>query len=131
MQRTGVNMVMIAYKGGAGGATLGVVQGEAQTTLTSTPAAVPHLKSKRLRLLAVVARERLSFAPDTPTMAEAGFPDMTVGSWQGVFVPKGTPTPAVNRLFSAVTKTMHVITSYSIHYTKLYELVGARTWARD
>ncbi len=106
MQRTGVTMVMVAYKGGAGGATLGVAQGETQVTLTSTPAAFPHLKSGRLRLLAVVALDRLDSAPDTPTMAEAGFPDMTVGSWQGMYVAKGAPTVVVNRLFTAFNNTM-------------------------
>jgi tripartite-type tricarboxylate transporter receptor subunit TctC len=106
MQRTGVNMVMVAYKGGAGGATLGVAQGETQVTLTSTPAAFPHLKSGRLRLLAVVARDRLDSAPGTPTMAEVGFPDMTVGSWQGIFVAKTPPKEIVSRLFTAFTNTM-------------------------
>jgi len=106
MQKTGMKMVMVAYKGGAGGATLGVVQGETQVTLTSTPAAFPHLKTGRLKLLAVVARERLDSAPNIPTMAESGFPDMTVGSWQGVFVAKGAPDAVVKRLFSAVQKSM-------------------------
>lgn len=106
MARTGLKMVMVAYKGGAGGATLGVAQGETQVTLTSTPAAFPHLKTGRLRLLAVVARDRLDSAPDTPTMAEVGFPDMTVGSWQGIFVAKAPPKAVVSRLFSAFTKTM-------------------------
>ena len=106
MARTGLKMVMVAYKGGAGGATLGVAQGETQVTLTSTPAAFPHLKTGRLRLLAVVARDRLDSAPDTPTMAEVGFPDMTVGSWQGIFVAKAPPRAVVGRLFSAFTKTM-------------------------
>jgi tripartite-type tricarboxylate transporter receptor subunit TctC len=106
MERTGVKMVMIAYKGGAGGATLGVAQGETQVTLTSTPAAFPHLKTGRLKLLAVVARDRLESAPGTPTMAEVGFPDMTVGSWQGIFVAKTPPKDVVNRLFSAFNKTM-------------------------
>ena len=40
-------------------------------------------------------------------MAESGFPDLTVGSWQGVYVPKGTPRAIVDRLFPAVVKTMH------------------------
>lgn len=106
MERTGLKMVMVAYKGGAGPAVLGVAQGETQVSLTSTPAALPLLRTNRLRMLAVVARDRLDSAPDTPTMAEIGFPDMTVGSWQGIFVPKTPPTTVVSRLYSAFSKVM-------------------------
>jgi len=105
-ERTGLNIVMIAYKGGAGGAALGNVTGEAQVSLLSTPSVFPYVKQGRLRLLAVVARDRLDSAPGTPTMAESGFPDMTVGSWQGVYVAKGAPDAVVSRLFPAVTNTM-------------------------
>lgn len=105
-QRTGLKIEMIAYKGGAGGAALGNVTGEAQVSLLSTPSVFPYVKQGRLKLLAVVARDRLDSAPNTPTMAESGFPDMTVGSWQGVYVAKGAPRAVVNRLFQAVTNTM-------------------------
>lgn len=53
-----------------------------------------------------VTTSALSAAPNVPTMAESGFPDLKVGSWQGVFVPKGTPRPVVDRLFTAVVRTM-------------------------
>ena len=106
MHKVGVDIVMVAYKGGAGGAALGLVQGETQVTFLSTPSIFPFVKQNRVRLLAVIAPERLDAAPDTPTMAEAGFPDMTVGSWQGVYVPKGTPQAIVRKLFPAVQTTM-------------------------
>lgn len=104
--QTGLDIVMIAYKGGAGGAALGLVQGETQVTFLSTPSVFPFVKQDRVRLLAVIAPERLDSAPNTPTMAESGFPDMTVGSWQGVYVPKGTPQAVVRKLFPAVQTTM-------------------------
>lgn len=104
--KTGLDIVMIAYKGGAGGAALGLVQGETQVTFLSTPSVFPFVKQNRVRLLAVIAPERLDSAPNTPTMAESGFPDMTVGSWQGVYVPKGTPQAVVKKLFPAVQTTM-------------------------
>lgn len=53
-----------------------------------------------------MAPRRLSSVPDVPTMVESGFPDMTAGAWQGIFVPVGTPRPIVNKLFDAVKKTM-------------------------
>lgn len=105
-QKAGVDIVMIAYKGGAGGASLGVVQGEVQMTMLTSSSLLPFVRTGRLRLLAVIAPKRLSAAPDTPTMTEAGFPDLVVGSWQGVFVPKGTPQSVVKRLFPAVVNTM-------------------------
>lgn len=105
-QRAGLNILMIAYKGGAGGAALGHVTGEGHVALLSTPSVFPYIKQGRLRLLAVVARNRLDSAPNTPTMAESGFPDMTVGSWQGVFVPKAAPKAVMTRLFPAVQNTM-------------------------
>ena len=55
---------MIAYKGGAGGASLGNVTGAAQVSLLSSPSVYPHIKAGRLRLLAVVARDRLDTAPE-------------------------------------------------------------------
>ncbi len=106
MQQAGIKVVMVAYKGGAGGASLGVVQGEVQMTMLTSSSLLPYIRQDRLRLLAVIAPERLSAAPDAPTMKESGFPDLVVGSWQGVFVPTGTPKAVVNRLFPAVVNTM-------------------------
>lgn len=106
MQQAGIKVVMIAYKGGAGGASLGAAQGEVQMTMLTSSSILPYVRSGRLRLIGVVAPKRLSAAPDVPTMAESGFPDLVVGSWQGVFVPKGTPATVVNRLFPAVVNTM-------------------------
>jgi tripartite-type tricarboxylate transporter receptor subunit TctC len=65
-----------------------------------------HVKSGRLRLIAVTSAKRLAAFPDTPTMAESGYPQLTSGSWQGIFVPTGTPQPVVERLYTAVIETM-------------------------
>ncbi len=106
MQKAGIKIVMVAYKGGAGGASLAVAQGEVKITMLTSSSLLPYIRQDRMRLLAVVAPERLSAAPDVPTMAESGFPELTVGSWQGVFVPKDTPREVVMRLFPAVVNTM-------------------------
>jgi tripartite-type tricarboxylate transporter receptor subunit TctC len=106
MQKAGLDVTMVAYKGGAGGASLGAAQGEVQMTMLTSASVLPYVRSGRLKLLAVIAPERLEAAPNVPTMPELGFPDMTVGSWQGVFVPKGTPRAVVARLFPAITRTM-------------------------
>lgn len=106
MRRTGMNVVMVAYKGGAGGAALGVAQGEVQMTMLTSASVLPFVRSGRVRLVAVIAPRRLEAAPEIPTMSEGGFPDLTVGSWQGLYVPKGTPASIVARLFTATRLTM-------------------------
>lgn len=105
-QQAGIDIVMVAYKGGAGGASLGAAQGEVQVTMLTSSSLLPYVRSGRLRAIGVVAPQRLSVLPDVPTMKESGFPDLVVGSWQGVFVPKGTPRVIVNRLFPAIVNTM-------------------------
>ena len=105
-QQAGIDVVMVAYKGGAGGASLGVVQGEVQMTMLTSSSLLPFVRNGRLRAVGVIAPHRLSAAPNVPTMKESGFPDLVVGSWQGIFVPKGTPRSVVTRLFPAVVNTM-------------------------
>lgn len=106
MKRAGLNIVMINYKGGAGAAAAGLATGEAQVTVLSAPSILPFVRQGRLRLLAVTAPRRLNTAPDTPTMAESGFPDITTGLWLGVYVAKDAPKAVVSRLFTSVTNTM-------------------------
>lgn len=105
-QQAGIKIVMVPYKGGASGASLAVAMGEVPMTMLTSSSLLPYIRQDRMRLLAVVAPERLSAAPDVPTMKEVGFPDLVVGSWQGFYVPKGTPRPVVDRLFKAVVTTM-------------------------
>lgn len=75
-------------------------------TMQSSPSLLPYFRQNRLRLLAVVSPERLDAVPDVPTMKEVGYPELVVGSWQGVYVPKATPQAVVERLFPAVVATM-------------------------
>ena len=106
MNEAGIKMVHIPYKGGAGAAAIAVVVGEVSAVMTSAPSVLPFVKNGKLRALGVVAAKRLATFPGTPTMAESGFPAMTTGSWQGVYVPAGTPRAVVDRLYTAVTRTM-------------------------
>lgn len=106
MRQAGIKIVMVAYKGGAGGASLGAVQGEVQMTMLTSSSLLPYIRAGRLRAIGVIAPQRLSAAPEVPTMKESGFPDLVVGSWQGVYVPVGTPQSVVKRLFPAVVNTM-------------------------
>jgi tripartite-type tricarboxylate transporter receptor subunit TctC len=68
--------------------------------------AITFVKAGRIRMLGVVAPNRLAALPEAPTMVEQGFPGMSTGSWQGVFVPKGTRQAVIDRLYAATHKTM-------------------------
>jgi tripartite-type tricarboxylate transporter receptor subunit TctC len=102
----GLDMVHVPYKGGAGPAVAGLVGGETHLMFVTASSAMNHVKNGRLRLIAVTSAKRLAAFPDTPTFAESGYPELTSGSWQGIFVPAGTPKPVVDRLYAAVIDTM-------------------------
>ena len=101
-----LDMVHVPYKGGAGPAIAGLVGGETHLMFVTASSAINHVKSGRLRLIAVTSAKRLAAFPDAPTMAESGYPQLTSGSWQGIFVPTGTPQPVVERLYAAIIETM-------------------------
>ena len=67
---------------------------------------MPGVKSGRLKPLAVTSTKRIDTLPDVPTVAEAGYPDLNAGSWQGIFVPAGTSRDVVDRLFNVATQVM-------------------------
>lgn len=106
MQKAGLKITMVPYKGGAGAAALAVAQREVQMTMLTSASLLPHARAGRIRIVAVIAPKRLDAVPDAPTMLESGFPDLVVGSWQGIYVPKGTPKAIVARFFRVVTNTM-------------------------
>jgi tripartite-type tricarboxylate transporter receptor subunit TctC len=102
----GLDMVHVPYKGGAGPAVTGLVGGETHLMFVTASSAMNHVKSGRIRLIAVTSSKRLEAFPDAPTMAESGFPELTSGSWQGIFVPTGTPKEVVDKLYGAIMETM-------------------------
>jgi tripartite-type tricarboxylate transporter receptor subunit TctC len=106
MRAAGIAMTHIPYKGGAGPAVTSLIQGETQLGFVTLSSAMSFVKAGKLRMLGIVAPARNAGVPDVPTMAEVGFKSMRTGSWQGVFVPAGTPRPVVNRLFDALQKVM-------------------------
>jgi tripartite-type tricarboxylate transporter receptor subunit TctC len=68
--------------------------------------AFQHVKSGKLRALAVTSVERNPLYPDVPTIAESGYPAFSALSWSGLSVPKGTPQPIVDRLEAEMLKIM-------------------------
>jgi len=101
-----LDMVHVPYKGGAGPAVAGLAGGETHMMFVTASSAMTFIKNGRIKLLAVTSSKRLAAFPDAPTMAESGFPELTSGSWQGVFVPAGTPKEVVDKLYSVLMETM-------------------------
>lgn len=103
---TGAKLVHVPYKG-VNLAMQGVLAREIQLVFIGIPAALPHIKTGRLRALALVAPQRSPALPEVPTAAEAGLKDFEVTTWYGVMTPAGTPRPIVTRLNSELVKIMH------------------------
>lgn len=104
MSKAGIKLVSIPYKGGAGAATLAVLAGEVTATMLTTASFVPHLKGGKLKVLAVISTRRVPQLPEVPTMIEAGYPELRLGSWIGLFVPKQTPPAVVKRIFDTTLR---------------------------
>jgi len=105
LMATGTKAVQINYKGGAGPAMIGLLGNEVQMMFVTFSSAVNFAKQGRVKMLGVISPERNPALPEIPTMREQGH-NMVVGSWQGLFVPKGTPQPVVNRLYQVGVQMM-------------------------
>ena len=102
----GVKLVHVPYKG-VNLAMQDVLAGSIHLVVIGVPAAAPHIKSGRLRALAVIAPQRLPTLPDVPTAAEAGLPNFEVTTWYGILAPAATPRPIVTRLNGELVKIMN------------------------
>ena len=107
MSKAGIDLQEVPYKGGAGASTIATISGEVAATMVTTASLVPHANTGKIKILAVVAKERVKALPNIPTMIELGYPELNLGSWQGIYVPKGTPRPVVNKLFTTFVKTVN------------------------
>src|SRR5258708_664360 len=93
------------YKG-AGPALTDTIAGQTTVLFNTTAAVLQHVKSGRLRGLAVTTSQRIPAASDIPTVAESGVPDYEVAVWHGLVGPKGLPRPIADRINTEVTKTL-------------------------
>jgi tripartite-type tricarboxylate transporter receptor subunit TctC len=107
MSKAGIKLQHVPYKGGAGASTIATIAGEVAATMVTTASLVPHVQSGKIKVLAVVAKNRVAALPDTPTMIESGYPELNLGSWQGIFVPRATPQPIVDKLYKTMVKVVH------------------------
>ena len=94
---TDTRMRQIVYKGGSQ-AMVDLVGGQIDMVFETVAAARPMIDGKRVKILGVTSKTRLSTMPDAPSLVEAGVPGFEMQSWQGVFAPAGTPKAIVDRL---------------------------------
>lgn len=104
-QRAGLDMVHVPYKGG-GPALQDVMGGQVPVFFANMASGLSHVKSGKLRVLAVTGAKRSASLPDVPTVAEAGIPGYEVYEWNAVFAPAATPEAIVKRLHAEIAKTL-------------------------
>jgi tripartite-type tricarboxylate transporter receptor subunit TctC len=102
---TKTDMTHVPYKGAAP-ALVDLLGGQVTMFFSGMPPAMPHVKSAKLRALAVTTPRRSPAAPDVPTMAEAGIGGFDISNWFGLFAPAGTPDEVLNRLNAEVVKAL-------------------------
>ena len=100
---TGVKTIHVPYKGG-GQALIDVMGGQVQLHFAVVVSALPHIKSGRLKPLAIGGDTRFPALPQVPTFAEAGLPGFRLQPWQGIFAPARTPKPIIDRLSAEVSR---------------------------
>lgn len=103
--RTKTFLLHIPYRGTAPSVT-DLIAGQVDATFTGTPAVIAHIRSGRLRALAVSSPERVAALPDVPTVAESGYPGFEADQWYGVVAPAGTPEAVVTRLNAEINKAL-------------------------
>jgi tripartite-type tricarboxylate transporter receptor subunit TctC len=102
---TGIDIVHVPYKGDAPALT-DVMGGQVSMMFTTVVAAMPHIKSGKLRALAVASAKRTASMPDLPTIAESGVPGFDSSSWGGILFPAGTPKEIIAKMHDAVVKIL-------------------------
>ena len=101
----GIDVTAVPYKGLAPGLP-DLLSGRLHFGFMTLSLVVPHIKTGKLRALAVASRRRASQLPDVPTMAEAGYPDAQVVGWVAILVPAKTPRDIVSRISREVTRAL-------------------------
>ena len=104
---TGVEITHVPYKG-TGQAVADLVAGQLHLIFSDWVPAVPHIKSGRLRPLAVTSTVRSGVMPEVPTMAEAGAGGFTADTWWAIITPKGTPATVISRLNTELGRIMQL-----------------------
>jgi tripartite-type tricarboxylate transporter receptor subunit TctC len=104
-QQAGIDLTHVPYKGGAPAMT-DVMGGQVPVMFINQDAAAPHVKAGKFIALAVSSPARNPLYPDTPTIAEAGFPGFSAVSWFGLSAPAKTPKAIIDKLHAETVKAL-------------------------
>jgi len=102
----GVRMIHVPYKGGSPAYTVDLISGRIDLTFASILPSIPHIRSGKLRLLAVTGAQRGTEFPQAPTVAESGIAGFDVRSWYGLVAAAGTPQPTIARLHAELVRAL-------------------------
>ena len=105
MRQGNVKMVGVPYKGG-GLAVNDLLAGQIDMMVSDALPVIQHIRTGRLRALAITSAKRSPLSPEIPTFAEAGLNGLVAVNWWGVFLPAGTPKPVVDAYYTALVKIM-------------------------
>jgi len=100
-----IDIVHVPYRGAAP-AINDLLGQQVQMAFLDLPVILPHIKAGTLRAIVLGAKERVPTAPDVPTTAEVGMPDILIENWYGMIAPAGTPPPIIDRLNRVATEAM-------------------------
>ena len=101
----GIDMVHVPYKG-SNLALIDLVAGRIQLNISTIAASLPHVRAGKLRALGVASPQRIATLPQTPTIAESGFPGYQAVLWVGVFAPAHTPAAVLTRISKELDATL-------------------------
>jgi tripartite-type tricarboxylate transporter receptor subunit TctC len=110
LKEAGVNVTIVPFKSGNESVTA-VIAGNVQATSEASIVVIPQIKGGRLKAIATTY-DKISAAPEIPTTKEQGFPNVRIGHWAGIFAPRGTPQPILERMNKAL---LEVVKSKEFH----------------
>ncbi len=106
-QAAGIDIVHVPYRGG-GPMVQDAIGGHTELAIGSVAVISPHVRSGKLRAIAVTGDKRTHVLPDVATLAEGGFPGFSALAWWGIFAPAGTPQPIMDKFHAEVMKVLQL-----------------------
>ena len=103
--RAGIDLVHVPYKGSGPGMT-DLLGGQVPLMVDSLASALPHIKSGKIKIIAVTTAQRAPQLPNVPTIAESGYPGFEGAGWSGIVLPAGTPRELVERISADIQKAL-------------------------